>query len=180
MQGLQAQMDQPRTPIGRILVEHKRVEQSAIDQAAALQKRKGTRLGEVLIEAGLADAADIEFALQEQKKRSGKRIGQILVEMNLVSEVDLSSTLAKKFQLPFVDLDTCVINLSAVEELPRDFIQKHKILPLDVDAKMLTVAMSDPLAPLPSAKPKANGDAPAATAGGISPKPQTKDSVTGR
>jgi type II secretory ATPase GspE/PulE/Tfp pilus assembly ATPase PilB-like protein len=145
-QGLKAQKDQPRTPIGQILVEHKRVEQGAIEQAAVLQKRKGTRLGEVLIEAGLADAADIEFALQEQRKRGGKRIGQILVEMNLVSEVDLSTTLAKKFQLPFVDLDTCVINLSAVEELPRDFIQKHKILPLDVDAKMLTVAMSDPLA----------------------------------
>ncbi len=145
-QGLQAQRDSPRTPIGKILVEHKRVEQSAIDQAAVLQKRKGTRLGEVLIEAGLADAADIEFALQEQRKRGGKRIGQILVEMSLVSEVDLSTTLAKKFQLPFVDLDSCVINLSALEELPRDFVQKHKILPLDVDAKMLTVALSDPLA----------------------------------
>jgi type II secretory ATPase GspE/PulE/Tfp pilus assembly ATPase PilB-like protein len=145
-EGLKAQKDQPRTPIGQILVEHKRVEQGAIEQAAVLQKRKGTRLGEVLIEAGLADAADIEFALQEQRKRGGKRIGQILVEMNLVSEVDLSTTLAKKFQLPFVDLDTCVINLSAIEELPRDFIVKHKILPLDVDAKILTVAMSDPLA----------------------------------
>jgi type II secretory ATPase GspE/PulE/Tfp pilus assembly ATPase PilB-like protein len=145
-EGLKAQKDQPRTPIGQILVEHKRVEQGAIDQAAALQKRKGTRLGEVLIEAGLADQADIEFALQEQRKRGGKRIGQILVEMNLVSEVDLSTTLAKKFQLAFVDLDSCVINLSALEELPRDFIQKHKILPLDVDAKMLTVALADPLA----------------------------------
>jgi type II secretory ATPase GspE/PulE/Tfp pilus assembly ATPase PilB-like protein len=145
-EGLRAQKDSPRTPIGQILVEHKRVEQGAIDQAAALQKRKGTRLGEVLIEAGLADAADIEFALQEQRKRGGKRIGQILVEMNLVSEVDLSTTLAKKFQLPFVDLDTCVINLSAIEELPRDFVQKHKILPLDVDAKTLTVALADPLA----------------------------------
>jgi type II secretory ATPase GspE/PulE/Tfp pilus assembly ATPase PilB-like protein len=145
-QGLRAQKDQPRTPIGQILVEHKRVEQGAIEQAALLQKRKGTRLGEVLIEAGLADAADIEFALQEQRKRGGKRIGQILVEMNLVSEVDLSTTLAKKFQLPFVDLDTCVINLSALEVLPRDFIQKHKILPLDLDQKMITVALSDPLA----------------------------------
>ncbi len=66
-QGLQAQKDQPRTPIGQILVEHKRVEQSAVEAAAVLQKRKGTRLGEVLIEAGLADAADIEFALQEKK-----------------------------------------------------------------------------------------------------------------
>ena len=145
-QGLKAQKDQPRTPIGQILVEHKRVAQSAVDQAAVLQKRKGTRLGEVLIEAGLASAADIEFALTEQRKRGGKRIGQILVEMNLVSEVDLSTTLAKKFQLPFVDLDTCVVNLSALESLPRDFIIKHKLLPLDVDQKMLTVALSDPLA----------------------------------
>jgi type II secretory ATPase GspE/PulE/Tfp pilus assembly ATPase PilB-like protein len=145
-QGLKAQKDQPRTPIGQILVEHKRVEQGAIEQAAVLQKRKGTRLGEVLIEAGLADAADIEFALQEQRRRGGKRIGQILVEMNLVSEVDLSTTLAKKFQLPFVDLDTCVINLSALEILPRDFITKHKLLPLDADPRMLTVALSDPLA----------------------------------
>jgi type II secretory ATPase GspE/PulE/Tfp pilus assembly ATPase PilB-like protein len=145
-QGLKAQKEQPRTPIGQILVEHKRVEQGAIEQAAVLQRRKGTRLGEVLIEAGLANAADIEFALQEQRKRGGKRIGQILVEMNLVSEVDLSTTLARKFQLPFVDLDTCVINLSALEALPRDFIQKHKILPLDLDQKMITVALSDPLA----------------------------------
>jgi len=66
--------------------------------------------------------------------------------MSLVCEVDLSTTLAKKFQLPFVDLDTCVISLSALEELPREFIQKHEILPLDVDSRMLTVCMSDPLA----------------------------------
>jgi len=145
-QGLEAQKSEKRTPIGQILVEHKRVDSTAIEQATQLQKRKGTRLGEVLIEAGLADAADIEFALQEQRKRGGKRIGQILVEMNLVSEVDLSSTLAKKFQLPFVDLDTCAVNLAALEELPRDFIEKNKILPLDSDLKSITVAMSDPLA----------------------------------
>jgi len=145
-QGLQAQQGQQRTPIGQILVEHKRIESGALEQAAQLQRRKGTRLGEVLIEAGLADSADIEFALAEQRKRGGKRIGQILVELNLVSELDLSSTLAKKFQLPFVDLDTCAVNLSALEELPRDFIEKNRILPLDSDARTITIAMSDPLA----------------------------------
>ena len=142
--GLQAQKGQQRTPIGQILVEHKRVDSGAMEQA--LQKRKGTRLGEVLIEAGLADPADIEFALAEQRKRGGKRIGQILVELNLVSELDLSNTLAKKFQLPFVDLDTITVSLSALEELPRDFIEKNRILPLDSDAKTITIAMSDPLA----------------------------------
>ena len=145
-QGLEAQKGQKRTPIGQILVEHQRVDSGAMEQAALLQKRKGTRLGEVLIEAGLADPADIEFALAEQRKRGGKRIGQILVELNLVSEIDLSSTLAKKFQLPFVDLDHCSVNLAALEELPRDFIEKNRILPLDSDMKSITVAMSDPLA----------------------------------
>lgn len=145
-QGLEAQKGQKRTPIGQILVEHQRVDSGAMEQAALLQKRKGTRLGEVLIEAGLANSADIEFALAEQRKRGGKRIGQILVELKLVSELDLSTTLAKKFQLPFVDLDTCTVSLSALEELPREFIEKNRILPLDSDAKTITVAMSDPLA----------------------------------
>jgi type II secretory ATPase GspE/PulE/Tfp pilus assembly ATPase PilB-like protein len=145
-QGLDAQREQKRAPIGQILVEHHRIDQAVVDQAVTLQQRRGTRLGEVLIEAGLADAADIEFALSEQRKRGGKRIGQILVEMNLVSEVDLSMTLAKKFQLPFVDLNTCTINLSALEELPREFIEKHRILPVDTDLRSLTIAMSDPLA----------------------------------
>jgi len=144
--GLAAQKDQKRTPIGQILVEYKKIDRAVLEQAASLQSRKGTRLGEVLIEAGLADPHDIEFALAEQRRRGGKRIGQILVEMNLVSEIDLSMTLAKKFQLQFVDLDTCSINLLAVDELPREFIEKHKILPIDFDARTLTVAMGDPLA----------------------------------
>jgi hypothetical protein len=36
--------------------------------------------------------------------------------------------------------------------------------------------MADPLAPLPTAKPKAKGSAPAASAGGSSPKKTLKDS----
>jgi type II secretory ATPase GspE/PulE/Tfp pilus assembly ATPase PilB-like protein len=144
--GLRAQRGENRTPIGQILVESKRVNQAALDQAAMLQQRKGTRIGEVLIEAGLADAADIEFALIEQRKRGGKRIGQILIEMKLITEVDLAVALARKFQLPFVDLETCSINLDAIAELPREFIEKHRVLPVDCDPRSITVAMSDPLA----------------------------------
>lgn len=143
--GLDVQNGEHRKPIGQILVEHRRVESGALE-AVLLQKRKGTRLGEVLIEAGLVQPADIEFALAEQRKSGGKRIGQILVELGLVSELDLSSTLAKKFQLPFVDLDECTANFDALQELPRDFIEKNRLLPLDSDNKTLTLVMSDPLA----------------------------------
>jgi type II secretory ATPase GspE/PulE/Tfp pilus assembly ATPase PilB-like protein len=144
--GLDEQRTEVRTPIGQILVQHRKLDQAQLEQATALQQRKGTRIGEVLIEAGLATAEDIEKALSEQRRRGGKRIGQILVELKLVSEVDLSVTLAKKFQLPFVDLDQCTINLAAIEELSKDFIEKYKVLPVDSDAKSVTLALADPLA----------------------------------
>ncbi len=144
--GLSAQREQQRTPIGQILVENKRIDASALDQAAKLQQRKGTRIGEVLIEAGLAKAEDIEFALAEQRKRGGRRIGQILIDMNVITEVDLATALARKFQLPFVNLEECAINLSAIGELDRTFIEKQRVLPVDSDARSITVAMSDPLA----------------------------------
>jgi type II secretory ATPase GspE/PulE/Tfp pilus assembly ATPase PilB-like protein len=143
--GLAAQHDS-RVPIGQILVEHKKVNAAAIEEAAALQTRKRLRIGEILIEAGLAQTEDIEFALAEQKRRGGKRLGQILVELNLIPEEDMSRTLARKFHLPFVDLDATDINLEALSELPKDVIEKHKVLPVEADLRSLTIALSDPLA----------------------------------
>jgi type II secretory ATPase GspE/PulE/Tfp pilus assembly ATPase PilB-like protein len=144
-QGLEAQRSQPRTPIGEILVEQKKIDQDVLDQAASLQKRKGTRIGEVLIEEGLVAAEDVELALAEQRKRGGRRIGQILVDLKLVSESDLTQTLAKKFQLPFVDLDACEVDLDAVAEVSRDVIEKYRILPVASTSRVLMVAMGDPL-----------------------------------
>lgn len=140
------QQVQRSVPIGEILVEQRKVSSNAIAEAAALQQRKRMRIGEVLIEAGLATADDISNALQEQKKRRGKRLGEVLVELGIISEVVLAQTLAKKFEIAFLDLDSCVINPKAPDEVPRDVIQKYGVLPVDSDARALTVAMSDPLA----------------------------------
>jgi type II secretory ATPase GspE/PulE/Tfp pilus assembly ATPase PilB-like protein len=143
---LEAQKGQRRSTIGEILVEQRKVDQVAIERVAAAQGRKGTRIGEVLIEAGLVTAQDVELALSEQRRRGGKRVGQILIDMKMVSERDLSATLARKFQLPFIDLDDCSVSLAAVGELSREFIEKHRILPVASSPKTLTVAMGDPLA----------------------------------
>jgi type II secretory ATPase GspE/PulE/Tfp pilus assembly ATPase PilB-like protein len=143
---MEAQASQKRTPIGQILVENKTIDEQDLEQAMSLQKRRNLRLGEVLVEAGLARPEDIEFALAEQKRRGGRRIGEILVGLNLVSEVALTKTLAKKFQLPFIDLDNHPVNLKALAELPKNFIEKYRVLPIETDPDALTVALSDPLA----------------------------------
>ena len=144
-QGLAEQQKDVRIPIGRILIKNRMLNEAQLEQAVELQKRRGTRMGEVLIETGLVTAEDIEKALGEQRQSGTRRIGQVLIDLKLMTEVDMSATLAKKFGLPFADLDQYPINERAVAELPRSFIVKHKVLPLDSDPKAITIAIFDPL-----------------------------------
>lgn len=149
--GLEKQAEARDVPLGQILVEQKKVGEEEVAAAAATQKDaiskgKRLRLGEVLVEAGLAREEDIEAALAEQKKRRGKRIGQVLVEMGLVSEQEIARALSRKFNVPFVDLDTVEIDPKAVSLVPMDLIQRYSVLPIRADETSVTIALSDPLA----------------------------------
>ncbi len=144
--GVAAQSNGRRLPIGEILVSMKRVDAEAVESALATQRHSKLRLGDVLVEAGFASAADIELAMAEQRRRQGKRLGEVLVEIGILSEQDLARALAAKFQLPLVNLDEVEVNASALAEVPAEIVGKYGVLPIDVDAKVLTVAIADPLA----------------------------------
>ena len=144
-QGLAEQQKDLRIPIGQILIKNRMLSEVQLEQAVALQKRRGVRMGEVLIETGLVTAEEIEKALGEQRQSGTRRIGQVLIDLKLMTEVDMSTTLAKKFGLPFVNLEQLHINERPVTELPREFIAKHKVLPIDSNAKTITIAIADPL-----------------------------------
>ncbi|MEO7327973.1 MAG: GspE/PulE family protein, partial [Minicystis sp.] len=144
--GLTEQVARRNVPIGQILLEENTIGPASLEAVIALQALRRKRLGEILIDEGLAKPADIERALAEQKRRAGKRLGDILVELNMVTEEALARTLAKKFQLPFIDLDECAINPAAAREVSDELLRTYCVLPLDVDANVLTVAISDPMA----------------------------------
>ena len=139
--GLAAQSGARRVPIAQLLVEPHQA--AATDRARPIPAR--ARLGDVLVEGGFASVADVELAMAEQRRRQGKRLGEVLVDMGILSEIDLARALSAKFQLPFVDLDAVEINAAAFTEVPRDVVARYGVLPLDVDAKVLTVAIADPL-----------------------------------
>ncbi len=141
-----AQSNARRVPIGQILIDQRKIAPDDVRRAIELQTRRKMRIGEVLVDSGLVEAEDIEAALVEQKKRKGKRLGETLVDLGIISEIVLAETLAKKFQTPFVNLDKVAINPDAAKEIPLDLIEKFGVLPVDVDATSLTVAISDPLA----------------------------------
>ena len=144
--GVDTQSANRNVPLGQLLIENGEVDGAGVAAAMALQARRKLRIGQILVEAGLATEESIERALSEQKLRKGKRLGEVLVEMGVVREIDLAVTLGKKFQLRVVDLDEYRIDPAAASQVSREFITKFGVLPLEQTASSLTVAISDPLA----------------------------------
>ncbi|MBI1944178.1 MAG: type II/IV secretion system protein [Deltaproteobacteria bacterium] len=137
--------DGKRVPIAVALAELQKSDRPAIDEAVLAQRRKKMRLGDVLVESAFVTQAEIDLALAEQKRRPGKRLGEVLVEIGILSEADLARALAAKFLLPLVDLDQVALNPAALKAVPRDIMSKYGVLPVDIDANVLTVAIADPM-----------------------------------
>ena len=149
--GLTEQAQDREVPLGQILMEKKNLDPKDIQLAVEQQRHnkvegRPKRLGEIIVEAGLATEKDIEDAIAEQKQRRGKRLGEVLVEMGIVNEVTVAETLAKKFHLPFVNLDECEVDPTAFVEIPTGLIERYRVLPFATDDKTISIAMCDPLA----------------------------------
>ncbi len=151
-EGAKQQEAERSVPIGRILVEEGVVGENAVEAAVEVQPTKigfggkRLRLGEILVDTGLATKEQIEHALSEQRKRRGMRLGEVLVEAGIVSEETIARALAMKFRIPYVDLDAEGIDSHAVEEIPLGIIKRFRVFPFRSDDRVLRIAMADPTA----------------------------------
>lgn len=143
-QALEKQAESKDKPLGHILLEHGKVQETDIHSALEIQKRRKMRLGDLLVEAGLITEEDVQYALEAQKER-GQRLGEILLSSEIITEEQLLTVLAQKFRLPTVDLDDYDIDPLASTEVEREVIEKYGILPIQTDKHKLTVALADPL-----------------------------------
>jgi len=149
--GLVAQSLQRHTPLGQILVDRKLLSERDLDDAIQKQRMmqrhgKRLRIGEILVQAGVATDADIQRALEEQKRHRGRRLGQVLIDLGVVTELDVAHALADKFHLPFVDLDEVELMPEAIAALPVALMGRYEVLPFWTDEQSIQVAMGDPLA----------------------------------
>jgi type IV pilus assembly protein PilB len=103
-----------------------------------------SRLGEVLIQAGLISARDLARAMKAQA-RSDDRLGVVLVRLRIASEEQIAAALASQLGLPFVDLSGEPIDPAAASKIPREFARREACVAFAIDKHVLTVAMADPL-----------------------------------
>ncbi len=100
--------------------------------------------GDFLVGLKVLTPDQLRKATQEQK-RGGERLEQILVRLGYGSEELVLQLLADYFDLPFVDLDTYLIDEKVVHMIPEEMARRHTLIPLFRIGETLTVATVNPL-----------------------------------
>jgi type IV pilus assembly protein PilB len=88
-----------------------------------------SRLGDVLVDAGVLTREQLERALAEQGAWGG-RLGQILLNLGLVDEQVLASAIARQLGLRLVDLDRLALTAGVTQLLPLGVAERYGVMPL--------------------------------------------------
>lgn len=103
------------------------------------------RLGDLLVRRGFLTAEQLQEALRLQcEGGQTKLLGELLVAQQYCTEEQVLECLAVEFQIPFVRLEPRLFDPKVVELLPREFIERHVVLPLFKVRNILTVAVAEP------------------------------------
>jgi type IV pilus assembly protein PilB len=102
-------------------------------------------LGQLLLTKGLIQQEQLDRALDEQK-RSGhqKLLGEVLVELRMCSEDQIIESLAQAYGVPYARISPKIADPKVISVLPKEFLEKHQVLPLFLVEGMLTVAVPEP------------------------------------
>jgi type IV pilus assembly protein PilB len=105
--------------------------------------KSNKRLGELLLEAGVINDAQLSEALEEQK-RTGKRLAQIFIERGLMAKGEAGRWLALQQGYEYISLTAEPIDIHIARLLPEPFVRRLMALPIRQEDRELIVAMADP------------------------------------
>jgi type IV pilus assembly protein PilB len=113
------------------------------DTLPAVPPSRLPRLGQLLIDRGIASEADVAAALVRQRER-GHRLGECLVELGHVDRQALYRFLAEQARVSFADVENLTIPPELAARMPADVARRFQALPIAEDEGGLVVAMADP------------------------------------
>lgn len=102
------------------------------------------KLGEMLVNSRLITTQQLDEALKCQVIFGG-RLGTNLIELGYLEEEALARVLSEKLGAPYADPQLLMSLPGEVTcLLPRDIIERYRVIPLELDKKRLCIAMADP------------------------------------
>ena len=103
------------------------------------------QVGQLLLTRGVVTQEQIDHAIGEQQARGHSQLlGEILVDLGMATEDQVIEALAEAYEVPYAKLTPRLADAKVLELVPRDYLEKHNVLPLFKVGGTLTVAMSEP------------------------------------
>src|SRR3982751_161944 len=88
-------------------------------------------LGQLLLDKGLIKPEQLERALEEQRRSNHQKLlGEVLVELPIRSEDQITEPRAKAYGHPSARISPRIADPKVVTVLPKEFLDKHQVLPL--------------------------------------------------
>ncbi|MBM4303397.1 MAG: type II secretion system protein GspE [Deltaproteobacteria bacterium] len=101
-------------------------------------------MGQILLTQTSLTENQLKEALEIQKDKGGK-IGEILVQKKFLQPQEILIALSLQLGIPTIkDIELNAINLDWVKDLPIMYARQFEIIPIAVDDLTVTVAISDP------------------------------------
>jgi type IV pilus assembly protein PilB len=102
-------------------------------------------LGQLLLSKGLITPEQLDRALEEQRRSNHQKLlGEILIEHRFCSEDQITEALAQAYGVPYARISPRVADAKIIATLPKEFLEKHQVLPLFLVEGTLTVAVPEP------------------------------------
>ncbi len=105
---------------------------------------KKLRIGEALLEKGLITPEQLSMALRDQEILGG-HLGTCLIELGFVSEEALGQTLGELQNMRYASwADLSAAPEDAIDSVPRDLVEKYRVVPILLEDRTLHVATVAP------------------------------------
>src|SRR5262245_29648925 len=100
--------------------------------------------GDVLIRAGLVDAAGLARGLEAQTKQA-TTLGRALANLGLAAESEVAAAMATALHLEFLDGDPPEVPEAVAALVPPAFCEKRGVAPLSLIGNRLRIAVINPV-----------------------------------
>jgi len=103
------------------------------------------QLGQLLIDQGVLTVEQLEEALAYQREAGNSLLlGEVVRKLNLCTEDDVMRALAGAYGVPYARVSPRVADPRVMDILPREFLERHGVLPLFRVRDRLALAINEP------------------------------------
>ncbi|MCH5254784.1 MAG: Flp pilus assembly complex ATPase component TadA [Lachnospiraceae bacterium] len=102
------------------------------------------RMGDLLVNGGVITTEQLENAL---RSKGNRRLGEYLVDEGMASEDAIARALSTQLGYDIVDLQNVVIDESIIKLVPQNILERYKVIPFEFavdNMNVIRVAMANP------------------------------------